>query len=236
MEALRGLFAEIEGSDVQGAGAQQLFQWLLMWCQWRSSMKAMEGSRGLFAEIEGSGVQGAGAQQLFQWLLMWCQWRWSHWKIRTGMESRYHYKKESKCLMRCKEISGMSWGLQREGLIRTWEGSHWARDTGWGLQGEGQVRTLKESGVRGTHPLGAAEGGTCQDTKWKGWGGGHSPRLQREGHIRTPKKWPHEQHLQVTETKEGGTYHDMEGKELTERRRKEEGKEGRQCFGGQGWG
>jgi len=33
MEALRGPFAEIEGSGVQEAGAQQLFQWLLMWCQ-----------------------------------------------------------------------------------------------------------------------------------------------------------------------------------------------------------
>jgi len=105
------------------------------------------------------------------------------------MESRYHYKRESKCLMRCKEISGMSWGLQREGLIRTWKGSHRARDTSWGPQGEGQVRTLKESGgVRGTHPLGTAEGGTCQDTKQKGQGGGHSPRLQREDTSEHQKK------------------------------------------------
>ena len=48
------------------------------------------------------------------------------------------------------------------------------------------------------------------------------------------KKVTTEGHSQVNRTKEEGTYHDMEGKELTERRRKEEGNEGRQCFGRQG--
>jgi len=56
------------------------------------------------------------------------------------------------------------WGLWREGLVRAQEESHQARDTSQGPQGEWQVRRQKESGgVRGTHPLGAMEGRTCQE-------------------------------------------------------------------------
>ena len=43
-------------------------------------------------------------------------------------------------------------------------------------------------------------------------------------------------HKLLVGTEEGGTCQDMERKELTERRIKEEGKEGRRCFGRKGRG
>jgi len=63
-------------------------------------------------------------------------------------------------------------------------------------------------------------------------------RLQREIHLRTQKESDHMRgtHKLLVGTEEGGTCQDMERKELTERRIKEEGKEGRRCFGRKGRG
>jgi hypothetical protein len=114
--------------------------------------------------------------------------------------------------------------------------------TSWRWQREGLVRTLKETDqARGTHFLGTAEGGTCQDTErdrlskgcsraadGRGWDlSGHRKKQtewgaltnwgwEREGLVRTQKETEEARGTHILKTAEGGTCQDMERNQPSE--------------------
>lgn len=65
-------------------------------------------------------------------------------KVRRGTEWIYCYKRASKCLMSCKGISGMSWGLQR-----------------------GTYQVMERKPLSKGQKLGTIRGGVSEDTERK---------------------------------------------------------------------